>query len=209
VLDRARVAELLALQAVAYRLLRWLGEACVDDPELLSANLAGPRDVGAWLERYRDRIPPDLVPEDPRGAFANLFASFFATSFHIDRLEFGDRVVFARIVLGAPHGRPDRTGLGASQALAVRHLAASEGLAVTDRQAGELVRAGRVPKDALLVWTYVWELDRRARNKGKGPVVHRIWRSIPADMRRALTADDVWAARERVLASVRGVIDAR
>ena len=59
----------------------------------------------------------------------------------------------------------------------------------------------------MLVWTYVWELDRRARNKGKGPVVHRIWRAIPSQTRRALTADRVWSARQQLLDAARELID--
>ena len=74
---------------------------------------------------------------------------------------------------------------------------------MTQRQAGELVRTRRDLRDAVLVWTYVWELDRRARNKGKGRVVHRIWRAIPSQTRRALTADRVWSARQQVLDATR------
>ncbi|WP_326999802.1 hypothetical protein OHA72_32295 [Dactylosporangium sp. NBC_01737] len=197
------VAELLRLQAKAYELLLWLSHESADDPDLLSADaaagLARAGSAAAWVERHRHRLPQDLAALDPHGPFANLLASFFATSFRVERVEFGNRVVWSRIVLGASAGPPERTGLAHSQALAVKHLAASQGLPMTEAQAGDLVRTRRDLRDAFLLWTYVWELDRRARNKGKGPVVHRIWRSLPTQTKRALTADLVWSARQQVL----------
>jgi hypothetical protein len=40
------------------------------------------------------------------------------------------------------------------------------------------------------------ELDRRAKGKGKGVVVHQIWRSISKAMREALDVEKVWCCRE-------------
>ncbi|MEV4516264.1 hypothetical protein AB0K00_45795 [Dactylosporangium sp. NPDC049525] len=203
VLSYDDVAELLRLQTKAYELLLWLSRESADNPQLLSADaaegLARASSAAAWIEHHRPQLPQELAAIDPHGPFANLLASFFATSFRVERVEFDNRVVWARVVLGASAVPPDRTGLAQSQALAVRHLAASQGLAMTEAEARDLVRARRDLRDAVLVWTYVWELDRRARNKGKGPVVHRIWRSLPADTKRALTADLVWSARQLIL----------
>ncbi len=209
VLTHDGVAELLRLQAKAYELLLWLSHASADDPRLLSADaaagLARAGSAAAWFERHRPLLPPDLAALDPHGPFANLLASFFATSFRVEQVEFDNRLVWARIVLGTSAGTPDRTGVAHSQALAVKHLAASERLPLTEAQARDLVRTRRDLRDAVLLWTYVWELDRRARGKGKGPVVHRIWRSLPGDTKRALTADLVWSARQDVLAAARDV----
>jgi hypothetical protein len=211
VLSYDDVAELLRLQAQAYELLLWLSRASAADPELLSAgtaaDLARPASAATWFERHRPEFPPDLATLDPHGPFANLLSSFFTTSFRIEQVEFDNRLVWSRIVLGAPTGPPDRTGLAHSQALAVKHLAASEGLPMTETQARDLVRTHRDLRDALLLWTYVWELDRRARNKGKGPVVHRLWRSLPTDTRRTLTADHAWSARQLLLAAARTIAD--
>jgi hypothetical protein len=201
------VTALLTLQAKAYELLLWLDRESVDNPQLLSvdtaADLAHPGTAAAWVERHRSMLPVDLTVPDPHGPFDNLLSSFFATSFRVEHLEFGNRLVSARIVRGVREGAPDRTGLRQSQTLALKHLAATQRLAMTARQANELVRTRRDLRDALLVWTYIWELDRRARNKGKGPVAHRIWRSIPWETRRALTADRVWSARQQLLDAAR------
>jgi hypothetical protein len=205
-LSREDVAQLLALQEKAYELLTWLDRECVDDPGLLSADaaarLAHPGTAGVWVEQHRDRLPADLAALDPHGPFANLLSSFFSTSFHVEHLEFDNRLVFSRIVLGVSPRGPDRTGLGHSQALALKHLADSQRLPLTEREAKDLIRKRPQLREALLLWTYVWELDRRARNKGKGPVAHRIWRSIPWETKRALTADRVWSARRQLLDAV-------
>jgi hypothetical protein len=205
------VPALLALQAKAYELLMWLDRECVDNPQLLSADvaadLAHPGTAAAWVDRHRGELPADLAVPDPHGPFANLLSSFFATSFRVEHLEFGNRLVSARIVLGVRDGAPDRAGLRQSQALAFKHLATAQRLPMTGRQANEFVRTRRDLREALLVWTYTWELDRRARNKGKGPVAHRIWRSIPWETKRILTADRVWSARQQLLDATREYLD--
>ena len=177
------VVRLLRLQAKAFELLTWLGQECAHNPELLSADaaadLARPSTAAAWVERHRPELPAELAAVDPHGAFANLLSSFFSTSFRVEHLEFDNRLLWVRIVPGVSEGASDRTGVARIQALALKHLAASQRLPVSQRQAGDLVHTHRDLRDAVLLWTYVWELDRRARNKGKGPVVHRIWRSIP------------------------------
>lgn len=201
------VVELLTLQTKACDLLMWLGRECVHDPALLSAeaaaDLAHPTTAAAWVDQHRSELPADLVVPNPHGSFANLLSSFFATSFRVEHLEFDNRLVSARIVLGISENAPDRAGLRRTQALALKHLAASQRLPMAERQANKLVRARTDLRDALLVWTYIWELDRRARNKGKGPVVHRIWRSISWGTKRALTADRVWSSRQQLLDAVR------
>lgn len=201
-LGRDEIARLLTLQAMAYELLKWLDQEAVRNPGLLS-NAAGPLtepdSAADWLEARRDHLPAGLVPGDPRGAFANLFCSFFSTSFRVERVEFDGRVVWSRVKRTVP----GRSGLGSAQALALKHLAASERQPITGKESSELVKKLRGARDDLLLWTYVWELDRRARRKGKGPVAHRIWRSIPWETKRDLQVDDVWAARERLLDAVR------
>ncbi|MBF9134040.1 hypothetical protein I0C86_34645 [Plantactinospora sp. S1510] len=201
------IVELLTLHAKAYELLMWLSRASVDDPGLLSvdaaARLARPGTAAAWIAEHRAELPAGLAPVDPQGPFANLLSSFFSTSFRVEHLEFKNRIVSARIVLYASPGPPDRTGIVRTQALAVKHLASSQKLPTTEGQARSLLRARRDLRDAVLLWTYVWELDRRARNRGKGPVVHQIWRSIPWERKRALTADQVWTARQQLLDAAR------
>jgi hypothetical protein len=84
-------------------------------------------------------------------------------------------------------------------------LAASEGISLTEKAAGRIVKRSAV-RQAALLWTYVWELDRRSRRKGKGPVVHRIWRSIPWETKKALGVERIWEARAQLLAASREAV---
>lgn len=205
-LTREHIAELLALQSTAYALLMWLGEASARHPAWLSpamvALLHVPETAVPWLEQQRETIPARLLPADLKGAFTNLFCSFFATSFRVRHLAFEGRLLDARLMRGVSAHPPSRLGVEHCQALALKHLAAGEKLPITEPEAQRLVRRTTLREPALL-WTYVWELDRRARNKGKGPVAHRIWRSLPGETRRSLDVEQVWAAREQLLEAVR------
>jgi DNA-binding transcriptional regulator YdaS (Cro superfamily) len=205
-LTREDVAQLLTLQAKAYELLMWLGAEGVKDPDLLSpavvALLGEPLPAAAWLDQHRKRIPPALLPPRIEGPFANLLSSFFSTSFNVTHLDFGDRLVDSRLRLGMDRGLASHVGLDQSQALALKHLAASEGISITEKTARGIVKRATV-RPAALLWTYVWELDRRSKKKGKGPVVHKIWRSIPWETKKALSVDRVWEARAQLVAASR------
>ena len=96
-------------------------------------------------------------------------------------------------------------GLLGVQALALEHLGASEGLKLTHSEATRLVKRGS-NQPAALIWAYVWELGRRAKGKGKGPVVHRVWREVPTDIRKALGLDVVWAAHCKLLNAARAFL---
>ena len=60
----------------------------------------------------------------------------------------------------------------------------------------------------LLIWTYAWELGRRAKGKAKGPVVLRVWRAMPLDLRKNLNVETIWDARNRLLGHLRAFIEA-
>jgi hypothetical protein len=209
-LNRQQVAQLLLLQSRAYELLMWLGEERSGNPELLSpdvvALLREPETAAGWLEMNRERVPARLLPAEPAGPFANLFCSFFSTSFRVRHLELEDRLLDSRLTLGVGVKSPGHVGIERSQALALKHLAACEKMPITERDAHRLVKRNAL-REASLLWTYVWELDRRAKNKGKGPVAHRIWRSIPWERKRSLDVDQVWGAREQLLNAVREYYD--
>lgn len=55
----------------------------------------------------------------------------------------------------------------------------SSGFSLASREVGGLARRSDLA-EALNLWTYVWELDRRSRGKGKGPLVHALWPGCPA-----------------------------
>jgi hypothetical protein len=205
-LTRADVVHLLEQQSRAYQLLLWLGRTCAEDPTLLDPDaarqLGKARSVPGWIARHRHRIPADLLPAEVGGAidtaFAALLASFLETSFRIEHVHFGGQLVATHLVRGVSPGQPPRQGMPSTQALALKHLLSAEGLAVTDDDLRGLSRRADLA-EPLTVWTYVWELDRRARGKGKGPVVHALWRRLPPAVRADLTADRVWEAREQLI----------
>lgn len=184
----------------------WLAEQAGQDPGLLSpeaaARLCEPASAAQWLELQRERIPAELMPAEPAGAFANLFASFFSTSFRVSHLDFEGRLLESRLNVGVREENQPRAGLEQCQALALRHLAAAAKVPITDKDARRLVRRKDL-REASVIWTYVWELDRRSKQKGKGPVVHRMWRSIPAGTRKSLDVARIWEAREQLLSAVR------
>lgn len=198
------VAAVLTLQSTAYNLLMWLGESAVRDPYLLAPAavelLRRDETAAAWLAARRSEIPGELLPQVVEGPFANLFASFFATSFSVEHFEFDGRLRSSRLLAAPQPGGARQIGFVNAQALALKHLAASADVPITEKVAHRLVRRVALHQPAL-VWTYVWELDRRAKGKGKGPVVHEIWRGIPWETRRALDVAGVWDARGMLLAA--------
>lgn len=204
-LDRRDITELLVLQSRGYLLLMWLDEQSVKSPQLLSVSavalLREAKSAAIWIEGHRSEIPPGLLPTAEQAErFWNLFASFFSTSFQVQRLEFDDRLLDARLKLGTDDSAPSRSGLEGAQALALKHLAASAGMHLDVKDARRIVKRAAL-HNAALIWTYVWELDRRARHKGKGPVAHRLWRSLPWSVKKTLDVDAVWTAREALLAA--------
>jgi hypothetical protein len=209
-LGREEIGQLLALQARAYELLMWLADEATQDPTVLGphavAALREPDTAALWLQEHSEHLPERLLPTDPANTFASLFSSFFSTSFRVKHLVFEGRLIETRVTVGADYNPSEGAGLEQCQALALRHLAAAEGVPITDKDARRLVRRKSL-HDASLLWTYIWELDRRARQKGKGSVVHRIWRSIPRETRKHLEVESIWNAREQLLNAVREHLD--
>jgi hypothetical protein len=204
-LTRSDVERLLGLHAKAYALLMWLDEQAQADPDLLSPQVAEalrrPRTALDWLSSNRSLLPPDLLPDHRLdGELLHLFCSFFTTSFDVKHFSFGDRLLDSRLTLGQQRG--GRTGLKSAQALAIKNLGASQGFKVSEHEAGRLAERKSLQPD-LAVWTYVRELDRRCRGKGKGPVAHRLWRTIPIEIRKNLDPERVWQARDKLLGAVR------
>lgn len=100
----------------------------------------------------------------------------------------------------APRGESRDRGLGKGQvvALAVKHRLSREGVKLSVGDASRLVRRPDVKVDAIIV-AYMWELERRALGKGKGPVAHELWGSMPRPVRSSLCAEQVWLAVSRLI----------
>ncbi len=200
---RDEVAELLRLHDKAYQLLLWLGQRAVRHPKALSPEvvqqLARPATCAEWLAASRLSLPANVLPDKGmQDAFVNLFSSFFSTSFHVEHVSLGNKLLDSSLSTGSSAGRRNPSGFIAAQALALRHLGGSENIRISDAEARTLAKRKSMQPN-LLLWTYVWELDRRAKGKGKGEVVHRIWRSLPVDLRKNMTTEAVWEARNRLL----------
>jgi hypothetical protein len=189
----------------------WLADEANRDPQLLSpdavARLKDADTAAGWLEEQRPRVPERLLPAETQGSFANLVSSFLATSFHVRHLEFEGRLVESRVTLGT-YVPNSKIGVGQCQALALRHLATAEKIRITEKEAGQLVRRKSL-SEASLLWTYAWELERRAREKGKGSVVHDLWRALPKETRKALSVELIWEARETLLDAARDCCESR
>jgi hypothetical protein len=209
-LQREEIEQLLRLQSQAYELLMWLADEATRDPNVLSPTAVGalqnPETAARWLTQHQERFPVPLRPAEFGGAFANLFASFFSTSFHVKHLKFEGRLLESRVTVGAPSERGAISGLEYCQILALRHLATAEKRPITEKEARRIVRRAKL-HEASLLWTYAWELDRRSKEKGKGSVVHRLWRSIPRETRQALSVEQIWQGREMLLGAVRELGD--
>lgn len=212
-IQRNDVERLLALQTRAYSLLLWLGEQAAKDPAWLAPEvvilLQKPATATQWLELNRLEIPAKLVPSGPlEEGFVALFSSFFDTSFRVNHLEFGEVLLDSALKVGAMEGSSSSRGTEHSQALALKHLAAFEKMFLDQGEARRLAKRSHL-REASLIWTYAWELDRRAQGKGKGPVVRNIWRSIPIHIRKELAADLVWTSRQQLVDAARDFVTTR
>lgn len=206
-LSRESVEKLLSTQARAYALLIWIGDRATNDPSWLApdvvASLAKPALAARCLELRRREIPAAMLPDGPLdSSFVAIFSSFFETSFRVQHLAFDDVLVDAKLKLGTADDASGPWGVDNSLALALKHLASSEGVFVSEEVSRRMTKRSHL-RESSLIWAYVWELDRRARGKGKGPVVRKIWRSIPWETRKVLSVDSVWQAREQLLVAAR------
>lgn len=201
-LNHDDVASLLALQSSAYKLLLWLADAVSWNANFLTAEeaklLHKPKTADQWLQTHRSQIPETLLPITLNDVFTNIFSSFFSTSFQVSDFDLFE----TRIKTRAPGPTATRSEVRHCQNLALKHLATAEKLILLDNEADTLVRRKSL-HEALLLWTYIWELDRRSKRKGKGQVVHEIWKSIPRETRQSLDADLIWSARQQILQAVR------
>lgn len=206
-LEQTEIARLLKLHDAAYGLLMFLTKAAKHQPAILSADVVQMLSKGetceSWIRANTELIPAEFYPvDDDLSAFSHLFASFFSTSFHVDGFTFNNQLLGVNVRTGAQRtqGKPTRTRQ--LKTLALKHLMASEGVRLTDAECRQLIKNPEI-KQPILIWTYVWELDRRVKGKGKGAVVHSLWRSMPHGMRQNLNTETVWNARQSLVAQVR------
>jgi len=136
-------------------------------------------------------------------------SSFFRTSFHVEYFKFSDEISGARLKVGVDAeekqwkgGRHPRMTPKKILTLALKHLASSEGLKIDESRARQIAKHSSIEED-LLIWTYAWELGRRAKKTSKGSSLHSIWRRIDRDIRTDINADLVWSSRLKLLEHLR------
>jgi hypothetical protein len=150
------IARLLALQSKAYELQMWLDGQSVDNPELLSAETAAclshPSTATTWLSSIAKNCRLSL----PTSTHA--VHSLVCCRHSRDLVSRRAPAVQQSPQAVSDHPGHDRrrsgTGLKRSQALALKHLAASQQLPLIERGEGnDLVNNRRDLRDALLLWT--------------------------------------------------------
>lgn len=208
------IRELLVLHQRTYELLMHLASE-----SLRTANALRPADVQAlgtrtgakeWLKDHWQVLPEALRPSldyDGDGteqpdvrATANVLASFLRVSFRVSHFEWNDSLVDTRVVTGAPRD-PSPRGTRTAKLEALTRLCRMHGHTPSLRALHAVVRDAQLAHDVTLC-TYVWELRQRAHGKQRGPEVHSLWRSLPAETRRDMSEPRVSAALGRVLAAV-------
>ena len=197
------VSTLLRLQRQAYGLLLYLDRRATTEPELLSPELIDRLSSGKtavqWLQQCHRNLPQQLVPERKRWEpFARLVASFFQTSFQVDHMELDGQLIESRIRRGRIRGGSNSGKVIGLIASAIKHVLSAENIRVDRDEARRLAERDDIRTESRVL-AYVWELDRRARGKSKGAVVHRLWLSLPVSVRTSLDESVWWLAREAVI----------
>jgi hypothetical protein len=208
------------LHTRAYETVLWLHNASYAHPELLTEQTATALlDEDACRQWARDnlaRIPQRLRPAKDVERFACLFASFFQTSFRVERRQaYPDPPHFKIVPVKDRAGRSDPFESRARATAPTRRKRRKE-LTSLKREAlhalaPDAPAADRI--DALLadpaaatdvaLWAYGFDLVARSCGRPHGPAGHLLWRELDEDLRKNLTADIVWAARDRLLAMLR------
>ena len=227
-MDKTEIERILRLQNGAYELLLWLDHRAQTEPELLSnQNQEKWRyapSCEAWVRAIYGMIPQNLRPgEADIPAFARLFSSFFATSFRVVENApvtahdyYGHPSGFVagpkrRLMAGAPDGKKSskakakiRESADELRVLALEELALEHEL-FPSRAAVETLAKRPSLEAALTLWTYFHQLARRADFASQGAAVRSLWQEMPKKERQNLSADDILAARELLVGTMRAV----
>ena len=218
-MTREELQSVLDLHTRAYETVLWLHNYSYAHPELLTEQTAtallDEAACRSWAIENIDRIPHRLRPA---GAdvekFACLFASFFQTSFRIERRQaYGDpphfKVVAAKDLadrkdpfaargrVSRPTKRKRQQELTSLKREALRALASE---APEDRMDAVLNESALAADVAL--WSYAFDLVARSCGRPHGPAGHLLWRELDEELRKNLSADTIWSARERLLAKL-------
>lgn len=218
-MEKSDIERILHLQNAAYEFLLWLNKRAENEQAILSdQNLEKWRyaeSCEAWVREMHGMIPQSLRPSlEDISAFARLFSSFFQTSFHLVESAptpaydyYGEQSGYVagskrKLMAGAPTGKKSAKGkakIGESahelRLIALEELALENDLLVS-RTELEAVTSKEELSDALTLWTYFHELNRRAQFASQGEAVRSLWLAMDKKAREKINADKVIKARD-------------
>ncbi len=218
-LTRERLERVIRLHQQAYDVLCWLSNIAFARPYLLTERAADElRDAARcaqWVRKHRHEFPGRLRPtDDTIDEFAQLFSSFFQTSFRIERMYSAGRPCHYRIYpkkdLAAgrdklasrrrvPRATKRKRNEEARRLMARAMQAIDESVDVSQDAIATMYEDDELRQD-LLLWAWAVELNDRAQGISHGPVVHVLWQQMAPNVRRHHTIGPVWAARENLVA---------
>ncbi len=200
------------VQRKAYQMLLWLKQRIRTNPKLFAPEQTEPFTTGAtceqWMGRHEDSFPVQLRPNPGQErAFAYVLASFFNTSFRIAEVRHWDTVE-TNLVAGMRgiRGRRHKQKVIQRQtqrAEDLRLLTLSQ-LAEEYGQDMQLEIFEKAVEDLdfsqqLTRYAYGVELVRRCHYASQGTAVHRLWLELDESVRKNLSANTIWKAREYLL----------
>ena len=210
-------ATVLRLQQQAYDLLLWVGHRSFIDPILDATTidiLRDPERCQAWVEQRLKDVPHRLRPaKEEREIFGRLFASFFQTSFRIEKKEDYEGHYY-RIIANKDQAA-GKNKLGSRKApRGLQRKRKNEATHLRMRSLVELLGGDQLPhfwdrvSDLLsdkqlrleaTIWAYAFGLLRRAEGESDGPAMHRLWKDMDQQTREHLTAERIERARTTLL----------
>jgi hypothetical protein len=200
----------VTLQKKAYGLLLWLKQQARHQPNLLKPEQVEEFESGdkcvEWTARHLAEFPSEFRPDrNAVRAFGYLLSSFFSTSFRVAETRFWDDVrttlvVGAKEFKGRRHKRHserrEREAADELKCLALAALADEHGLSAS-ADLRERAFTSAEPARDLTLWTYGCEIVRRTQFASQGSAVHRLWLELDEKVRKDLSAEPIWQARER------------
>lgn len=224
-MNRNDIEAILQLQNSAFELLMWLNKRAEQEQQILSdENLEKWRHAEsceAWVRDVYGMLPQSLRPSSEEiPAFAHLFSSFFLTSFRL--IENAPARVYdgwgensyggsgrRKLMAGAPGGKKSSKGkkkVGESarelRLIALEELAIENDLLLS-RADLELLESDAGLNEALTLWTYFHELNRRAHFASQGEAVRFLWQAMDKKEREEMNTDKVINARGKLLESLK------
>jgi hypothetical protein len=225
-MSRNDIERILRLQGTAYELLLWLNKRAENDQEILSDHQLEKwlfaESCETWVRDVCGMFPQVLRPsQEDIPAFARLFSSFFQTFFRVvgnaPTLGYdccgceGGYVASGKrkLMAGAPGGKKSAKGkakIGASahelRLIALEELALENDLLVNRADLLVLDKDDEL-REAMVLWTYFHELNRRANFASQGEAVRSLWQAMDKKERERMNADKIIKARDRLVAALK------